>query len=423
MRAEIICIGTELLLGQIINSNAAFLGAELGALGIDCYFQTVVGDNKERIKESFKLALKRADLILTTGGLGPTSDDLTTECWAEFFEQSLVLDPEVLKHIEELFAKRNRPMAASNRKQALRPNGANLLSNPVGTAPGIVWDVSELCKKYNLGEGQNKLIMTFPGVPRELKAMWSDSYRLLAKKMAGEKVLVWKELKFYGIGESLLAEKVQDLLDLNDPTVAPLAGHGECRLRLATKAGGQEEGLEKLKKFEETIRERVGEFIYGENADTLESLVAYLLKTKKQTLAIAESCTGGLLSQRLTEIPGSSEYTLLNIVTYSNESKKQILNVSQASLEHHGAVSEEVAYEMASGIKKLAGSDYGVSLTGIAGPDGGTTDKPVGTVYIGLATPDKLEVKNFSFGKATREDIRWLSTQEALNWLRQVLQS
>ncbi len=422
MRAEIIYIGTELLLGQILNSNAVFLGGELASLGIDCYFQTVVGDNKDRIKESFQTALSRADLVITTGGLGPTSDDLTTECWAGLFNESLILDEKVLKHIEELFKKRNRQMPITNQKQAQRPKTADLLPNPVGTAPGIIWDVTEHCKNFGFGNGEQKLVLTFPGVPRELHAMWEETARpYLAKLGGGSGQLVWKELKFYGIGESALAELCQDLLDLNDPTVAPLAGRAECRLRLATKAQTQEFGQAKLLPIEEEIKKRAGNFLYGFNSDTLESLVAQKLKTQNLTIALAESCTGGLLSKRLTDLPGSSSYVKCNFVTYSNESKTKLLGVSKQVLEEQGAVSEEVAKQMAEGARKVSETDYGLGVTGIAGPDGGTPEKPVGTVYMAIASENKTEVKKFNFGSAARDDIRWLSSQEALFWLTKLL--
>jgi nicotinamide-nucleotide amidase len=422
MKAEIIYIGTELLLGQILNSNAVFLGRELSALGIDCYFQTIVGDNKDRIKESFRIALERANLIITTGGLGPTSDDLTTECWAELFDEKLILDEKVLENIKQIFARRNRVMAESNIKQAFRPASSDLLQNPIGTAPGIIWDLTKQCKKHNLGNGEYKLAMTFPGVPREMQAMWKETAQsFLARKLSGQNILVWKELKFYGIGESALAEQVQDLLNMKDPTVAPLAGKAECRLRLATKAPTEEIGLKRLKSTEEEIFKRVGKFVYGFNDDTLESVVAQKLKKQNLILALAESCTGGLLSQRLTDIPGSSAYTKTNIVAYANESKIQLLKINPALIERFGVVSEEVAIEMAEGIRELAKADIGLSITGIAGPDGGSKEKPIGTVYIAIAYKNLKKAKKFSFGQSIRSDNRWLASQEALNWLRQIL--
>lgn len=418
MKAEIIFIGTELLLGQILNSNAVFLSQELNFLGIDCHFQTIVGDNKKRIQEAVQIALQRStDFIITTGGLGPTSDDLTHESLAELFNEELKLDQKVLNHIEELFKKRNKIMTTSNAKQAYRPASADLLFNSVGTAPGIIWNISSKCQSPN-----NTIILTFPGVPREMQTMWKEVAKpFLAKKTTGGQVLVYKELKFYGIGESALAEKVQDLLDLDDPTIAPLAGKAECRLRLATKAQNQAQGLEKLKPIEDKIFARVGEFIYGFDDQTLEMVVAEKLKSQNLTLAIAESCTGGLLSKRLTDLAGSSAYTKMNIITYSNESKNEILKVELSALNSFGAVSEEVALQMAEGIKQLAKTDIGLSITGIAGPEGGSPEKPIGRVYIAISYKNLKQAQKFDFGHGTRSDIRWLASQEALNYLRKVL--
>jgi len=422
MKAEIIFIGTELLLGQVLNSNAVFLGRELAALGIDCYFETIVGDNKERIKASFQTALDRADLIITTGGLGPTSDDLTTECWAELFDEELVFDEAVFQKIKERFERANKSMVESNRKQAYRPKSSDTLPNPAGTAPGIIWDVSKLYEAKRGHSQERKLVMTFPGVPKELKAMWdTTAKKFLMSLNASAERLFWKELKFYGIGESALAERVQDLLDLTDPTVAPLAGRDECRLRIACKGLTHAEAEEKLERLETEIKARVGQFLYGYDDDTLESVLGELLKQNKQTLAVAESCTGGLLSERLTSVPGSSAYVNLNVITYSNNSKKQILEVSEEALNSFGAVSQVVALQMAKGIKKLAKSDWSIAITGIAGPDGGTAEKPVGSVYIAWVGEGIEEVKLFQFGARKREDIRWSACQEALNGLRQHL--
>jgi nicotinamide-nucleotide amidase len=452
LKAEIICIGTELLLGQIVNSNAAWISQELALIGIDCHFQTVVGDNKDRIKESLEIALNRVNIIITTGGLGPTSDDLTTETLAEFFDEEMILDQEVLEKIEKLFLSRNLSMPETNQKQALRPKSAEILPNPSGTAPGIIWNVLELWHlKNNIPKSENelklpphgnpykgefqehlkkeKLIMTFPGVPRELHEMWKEiAFPFLSTKLAGEKKLFFKEIKFYGIGESALAEKVQDLLDLTDPTVAPLAGNAECRLRIATKANNLQDAEIKLKEIENKIGERVGEFIYGYDSDSLESIVGNILKQKQKTLAVAESCTGGLISERLTNISGSSAYIKLNVVTYSNESKNQILNVKNESLAKYGAVSEQIALEMAQGVRDLAGSDYGLSITGIAGPGGGSIEKPIGTVFIAFVGDGFQEITKLNLGilnknnsDKNRLDIKWKSSQEALNLVRKIL--
>lgn len=412
MRAEIIFIGTELLLGQIVNSNAVFLGQELISLGIDCYFQTIVGDNKDRIKEAFEIAIKRSDLIITTGGLGPTSDDLTTECLAEFFGEELVLDEKILQHIQNLFDKYNKKMAESNKKQALRPKSANILFNSAGTAPGIIWQ-----KTFN---EKQKIILTFPGVPTEVKIMWGEIAKpflidFLQSQNKNSEKLYFKELKFYGIGESDLAEKVQDLLDQNDPTTAPLAGQDECRLRIATKAINEEIANQKISEVESIIQKRVGQFIYGINQETLESVLIEKLKYKKQTIALAESCTGGLISKRLTDIPGSSVCIGLNIITYSNESKISLLKVKPQTLNEFGAVSEQTVLEMAAGIINLAKSDWALAVSGVAGPTG----KPIGEIFLALINADNSfqEVKKLQLGNRSRKEIRWKTSQEALAWI------
>lgn len=423
MQVEIVFIGTELLLGQIVNKNAVFLGQELASLGIDCFYQSVVGDNKRRIKQIFENALARANLVITTGGLGPTSDDLTTECWAELFEEEMLFDNETFTKVQGFFEQANKEMSPSNRKLAYRPKTSLELANDVGSAPGIIWDVTEHCRKRRIGNGEKKLVMTFPGVPREMQHMWKEvAVPYLVNLVGDDKKLFYKELKFYGIGESDLAEQVQDLLDLDDPTVAPLASLGECRLRIATKSLNEQVARQRIHGVEEEIKNRAGQYIYGSDADTLETVVGELLKNKKKTIAIAESCTGGLVSKRLTDISGSSEYVSLNLVTYSNESKIKMLNVDENILSNQGAVSEEVALEMARGIKKLAGTDYGLSVTGVAGPNGGTEEKPVGTVYICVIdSNDKEHVVKKQFGKRSREDVRWITSQEVLNILRERL--
>ncbi|MDX1918276.1 MAG: competence/damage-inducible protein A [Candidatus Caenarcaniphilales bacterium] len=420
MRAEILSIGTELLLGEIINTNTAFLGQELAALGIDCYFQTTVGDNPERLKSVFRQALSRADLILCTGGLGPTPDDLTTKTWADFFEAPLFFDESVFEQIKKLFQSRGLPMPDSNRKQAQRPKGALLLPNPVGSAPGMIWEVTDLCLERKIGTAERKFVLTFPGVPGELYAMWQGSALpfLTSLEETGRKVLLQRDLRFYGIGESAMAEKVADLLNLADPTVASYASRAECRLRLATKASTEQEALSKLDQLEKEIAGRFGELLYTSHHPNLESTVAELLREQKITIAIAESCTGGWLSQRLTEIPGSSQYTKLNLVTYSNQAKEKMLGVSSDILKSHGAVSAETAKAMAEGIRRLAQTDLGISITGIAGPEGGSAEKPVGLVYFGIATNSDTKTYRQIWRNQSRSDIRWKATQEALNLIR-----
>jgi nicotinamide-nucleotide amidase len=419
--AEILSIGTELLLGQIVDTNAQFVGQELAKLGIDCFFRTTVGDNKERIKGAIITALNRADIVITTGGLGPTADDLTTESIAEIFAAPLVIEQAVLSRIESFFKALNYKMPESNRKQALIPDGAHVLPNPTGTACGIIWEISpEMMKRLDIAfASSGKTIMTFPGVPRELFAMWQQTAEpYLASKYSGG--FLWScDLKHFGIGESALAERYAHLLQLENPSVAPYAGRWECRLRVTAKASSSEAAKVMAAPIIDEIMKGSGTLCYGIDSETLESVVGRLLTENKQTIAVAESCTGGLVSTRLTEIPGSSSYIKLNVVTYANEAKEKILKVPQSILSAHGAVSAECAELMAQHVMKLAESDIGLSITGIAGPSSDGSDKPVGLVYLGMATKDKYIAKQLNLpSRLGRSEIRYRSASEAINMVR-----
>ena len=417
--AEILSIGTELLLGHVLDTNCQFLAQELASLGISCFFRSTVGDNKARIKEAAKAALERADILITTGGLGPTADDLTTECLAELFDVPLDFDQKTLNKIEEFFRVSGHPMPKGNRKQALRPRGSTILPNPGGTAPGIIWQLSnELLAQLNQ-TSPGKVILTFPGVPRELYAMWEETARPFLQNYFGGDIIWSCQLKHYGIGESALAEKYAHLLNLNNPTVAPYAGYGECRLTVTAKAGDIEKAKAIAQPVIDEILQTSATLCYGFDNETLESALAKLLMTQNKTLAVAESCTGGLISKRLTDIPGSSSYISLNAVTYSNEIKNRLLSVSQDILETHGAVSAECAEAMASGMKNLAKTNIGLSVTGIAGPDGGSAEKPVGLVYIGLASGDRCTSLKLNIpSQLSRETIRQRAANAALNMVR-----
>lgn len=421
MRAEIISIGTELLLGQITNSNASFIAREFHDLGIESYFQSTVGDNTERIHIVLKQALKRSDLIITTGGLGPTSDDLTHEAISSFFNTNQLLDRKALKTIKKKFLlKGYKRMPKINKKQAYKPKGATWIPNKFGTANGIIWKVNFSNSK--LENQKSKIIMTFPGVPSELHQMWKDTAKPYLRKRFRRNVLYSKTLNFTGIGESALAEKISKYFNLKNPTVAPYAYTGEVKIRITAKAKSKAKAKKIITPVIRNIISKAKDYYFGEDEQTLELLVAKKLISKKRTIALAESCTGGLLSKRLTDIKGSSKYIKLNAVTYSNESKNKILNVPEVLIKKHGAVSHQVASSMAIGIKRLANCDIGVSITGIAGPGGGTKDKPVGLVYIGIAKGNKVKTQKLQFGlNSSREEIRWLATQYALNWLRKEL--
>ncbi|MBX9770435.1 MAG: competence/damage-inducible protein A [Candidatus Obscuribacterales bacterium] len=420
-KAEILAIGTELLLGQILNTNAQFLSQELADLGIDCMWHSTVGDNKDRIKESLKFALDRVDIVITTGGLGPTADDLTIECIAEFFGCPMIFDEATSRLIKSIFEKRGLSMPPSNDKQAKRPEGSEILPNPVGTAPGIIWKLGEnLLSKAGIKDPQKeRVILTFPGVPSEMETMWGQTGRSYLESNYSGGVIWSCDLKHYGIGESALAEQVGDLLDMSNPTVAPLAGSGECRLRVTAKAKTGEEARKMAQPVIDEITSRSGDLLYGTDKDSLEAVVGRMLTDRDLTIALAESCTGGLASKRLTDIAGSSKYVKLNLVTYSNEAKQEILGVHEFILNTKGAVSSECAHAMATGARKVAHADIGVGITGVAGPDGGTDEKPVGLVYLALVTNDFQTDKTLRFpSNLPRREIRERTASEALNMVR-----
>lgn len=409
MSAEIICVGTELLLGDIVNTNVQFLAKELANLGIPHYYQTVIGDNPTRLREVITIASKRASILLFTGGLGPTPDDLTTETIAQCFNSSLIEKAEIIEDIQNKFRARGREMNKNNRKQALIPKGATILPNPTGTAPGIIWEpVPDIT------------IMTFPGVPSEMKRMWSETAVPHLKSQGwGKEIIFSKMLRFRGIGESALAAKVNEFFDLTNPTVAPYASLGEVRLRISAKTASEAEAMKLIEPVAQDIIKIAGEDYFGQDDDTLGKVVGALLREKQQTVSVAESCTGGGLGAMLTEIAGSSDYFWGGVIAYDNRVKMSLLEVSTKALDHHGAVSDIVAQQMALGIKKQLGTDWGVSITGIAGPGGGTEIKPVGLVYIGIADPEgKVESVECTFGDRSRDIIRYLSSCTALDKLR-----
>ncbi|HBL13300.1 MAG TPA: competence/damage-inducible protein A [Cyanobacteria bacterium UBA11162] len=413
MSAEIICVGTELLLGEILNSNAQFLALELANLGIPHYFQSVVGDNPTRLKQVLAIASDRSGLLILTGGLGPTPDDLTTETLAEFFGVPLVEQPDVLEDIAQKFAERGRHMTPSNRKQALIPKGAEVLPNPGGTAPGIIWQPRS-----------GLTLLTFPGVPSEMHQMWRETAVPFLKRQGwGKQIIYSHTLRFWGIGESALAEKVAPFFHLTNPTVAPYASQGEVRLRVSSRAPSQAEAQQLIEPVVEQLREIAGADYFGANSDTLASVVGQLLTDADETLSVAESCTGGGLGQMLTAIPGSSHYFLGGVISYDNSVKVSLLKVNPTDLQKWGAVSKPVAKQMAAGVRSLLSTDWGLSITGIAGPGGGSETKPVGLVYIGLAKPDgTVECFKYPLGQnRSRDSIRYASACHALDQLRRRL--
>ncbi|MFL0270212.1 competence/damage-inducible protein A [Candidatus Clostridium radicumherbarum] len=405
MKAEILAVGTEILLGDIVNTNAHYLSQRLANLGISVYYQTVVGDNEERLLKAYDLAFKRADLVIATGGLGPTKDDLTKEIGAKYFGKDMYLHEESYKHIKELFDKLNRPISEGNKKQAIIPEGALILPNPNGTAPGCI-----------IEEG-NKVLVMLPGPPKEMEPMFEASVVPYLDKFS-DGVIVSKVVRVVGLGESAMAEKVLDLIEnQTNPTVAPYAKDNESILRITAKANTIKDAEALITPIEEEIRKRIGEDIYAEGEISLSEVVGEMLVRNNLTIGTAESCTGGLLSGTLINYPGISSVFLEGAVTYSNEAKIKRLGVKAETLESFGAVSEETAAEMAEGIARTAGTDIGISVTGVAGPGGGTLEKPVGLIYIGLYFKGKVKVKKLNCN-GDRQKVRNRTVVAALDLLR-----
>jgi len=408
MNAEIIAVGTEILLGDIVNTNSQFLARRLADFGISVFHQSVVGDNTERLKNEFFEAFRRCDLVITTGGLGPTSDDLTKETGAEFFKKPLVLDEDSFKNLQLIFSKQNRIVSESNKKQAYFPEGCTILPNDHGTAPGCI--INE----------NNKILVILPGPPREVYPMFENYVAPYIEKLT-DNIIVSKVLKVTGIGEGNMAEQVQDIIDNNiNPTIAPYAKQGEATLRITARGNTKLECLKLIKPIEEIIRERLGINVYGVDDTSLEEVIAKILLDKNITISTAESCTGGLVSSQLINFPGISKVFIDGAITYSNEAKTNRLGVNPETLKKFGAVSPETAVEMALGIAKTSGTNIGLSTTGIAGPGGGTEDKPVGLVYIGLSINGIVKFKKVQFS-GSREMIRARAAVAALDFLRREL--
>jgi nicotinamide-nucleotide amidase len=408
MKAEIIAIGTEILLGDIVNSNAQYLAQELATLGIDMYYQQVVGDNEKRIIHAFDEAYDRSDIIITTGGLGPTDDDLTKEVASKYFNKKLLPDEESIKKIKGYFKFRERKMTENNLKQGLIPDGAIIINNNNGTAPGVII------------EENSRIMIILPGPPKEMKPMFEETVRPYLQTKA-DSVLVSKMIKILGIGESAVAEKVKGLMDAQtNPTIAPYAKDVGVMLRVTAKAETQEKALELIEPIEEEIKEILGDNVYATEDITIEDVVAKLLIERRLTISTAESCTGGMIASTLINYPGISEVLLEGAVTYSNAAKHNRLGVKNETLDKYGAVSEETAREMAIGIAKTAGTDVSIVTTGIAGPEGGTEKKPVGLVYVGVYLQGEVTIKKCIFN-GNRSRIRLQATIMGLDMLRRIL--
>lgn len=405
MKAEILSVGTEILLGDIVNTNSQYLAQELASLGIDVYYQGTVGDNENRLLGCFEESLKRSDIVIATGGLGPTNDDITKEVAAKFFNQKLELHEPSWDKIQKYFERLGRVATENNKKQAYFPKEAIILENNNGTAPGAIFNKD------------NKIIIVLPGPPREMKLMFDKSVKPYLLSLTDD-ILLSKTIRTFGIGESTLESEVIDIINKQtNPTVAPYAKEMEAILRITAKAKTEDEAELLIDPVLNEIKSRVGDFIYGEGETTLEEVVAKLLVEKKLTIAVAESCTGGMVSSSLINYPGISQVFMEGCVTYSNEAKMRRLGVKKDTLETYGAVSEETAREMAEGVSKMLNTNIGLSTTGIAGPEGGTDEKPVGLVYVGIYINGKTIVKKYDFS-GDRARIRLATTKNLLNDLR-----
>ena len=406
---EILCVGTELLLGDILNGNARWLAQRLAALGLPHYRQTVVGDNPQRLAAAAREAAMRSRVLITTGGLGPTPDDLTTEALAAAFETPLRERPELWDEIQAKLSSGGRPVAPCNRRQAFLPEGAEVLPNPLGSAPGMIWSPQP-----------DFTVLTFPGVPSEMRAMFTQTAEPWLRRHGGASgVFVSRVLRFSGIGESNLAERVADLFEGRNPTVAPYASLGDVTLRLTACGDSPVEAEALLDPLEADLRQRTGVLCYGRDDDSLSSVVLDRLRQHHHTLAVAESCTGGAIGAALTAVPGSSAVFAGGVIAYSNAVKQRQLGVTSDLLERHGAVSDAVVMAMAEGVRDRLETDWGLAVSGIAGPGGGSDEKPVGLVHVAVAGPDGCEAAALRFGdRRGRGAVQQLTVIRALDRLR-----
>lgn len=390
MKTAILSVGTEILFGQIVNTNTVYLSQQMNMLGFDVMYHYTVGDNPKRVEEMIDLAFQDCDLILTTGGLGPTQDDLTREVACKALDDTLVMMDDVLEEITKYFKTLGREMTENNKKQAIMPSRATVFHNDAGTAPGFAL------------EKDGKYIICMPGPPREMKRMFQKSVVPFLQSMI-DGALYYRQIRFFGIGESMLETQLLDLIDnQTDPTLATYAKEGECSLRIASKRATEEEAEHAVDEMLEKVKERVGHYIYSCDDEELAQVVADRLMEQGLTLSSAESCTGGMFASTMTDIPGISQCFDRGLVTYSNQAKMEELGVSAGTLEKFGAVSEETALEMVEGLKRVSGSDVCISVTGIAGPGGGSEEKPVGLVYIGFSYGDKKICKKIQMRNVNR---------------------
>ncbi len=413
MNAEIIAVGSELLTPHRQDTNSLYLTEKLNDLGVEVRFKCIVGDDAEGLTAAAKLAMRRSDIIIFSGGLGPTEDDLTREAVADALGLKLQRDPEIIAKLEERFAKRGYKFSANNAKQADVLTSATVLPNPLGTAPGQ-W----IAGKY---DGQERLLMLLPGPPHELKALFEAECIPRLRARLPLQHIATRTLKMAMMAESQVDAKVAPIYKTyTDVETTILAGAGEIQLHLRCRKDSKAEAEARVEALAEKIEDELGDAIFSRKGETIEQIVSYLMQMRNMTLAVAESCTGGMLAERITSLGGSSRYFIGGAVVYSNELKTQYANVLKALIDQHGAVSREVAAAMAEGIRKRCLSSYGVGITGVAGPGGGTEQKPVGLVYIALAGEEGTQVVERNFpGDRTR--IRQFATQQALEMIRRAL--
>ena len=407
---EILSVGTELLLGNIANTDAQTLSQGLSELGLNVYYHTVVGDNPQRAREAVAIAKKRADIIITTGGLGPTCDDLTKNGLAEAFGKKLVFDEPSAERIRSYFAKTKRPMTDNNLQQAMLPEGCTVLANDWGTAPGCAFQA----------EGVHVIML--PGPPSECRPMFQYRAKPYLQSLS-EGVIASHTLKLFGIGESAMEAQLRDQMNaMSNPTLAPYAKEGECELRVTAKAPTDAEAQALLKPTVEQVKALFGSKVYGVDVSSLEEVVEGLLREKGMTIGVAESCTGGLMAKRLTDVAGASQVFLGGIVSYTNQVKAGMLHVPQHLLDQFGAVSPEVALAMAEGARKALGCDIALATTGVAGPDKDDWDNEVGTMFVAIATPDGTHVRPLKLGsRPVRARLRTQTAHHAFDLARRYL--
>ena len=405
MKAEIITVGTEILLGDILNTNTHYLSNELANMGVDVYYQITVGDNEKRLLNQLEESFKRSDLVILTGGLGPTEDDITKEVCAKYFNLEMEFHQLSWDKIIEIHNKMKKTPTENNRKQAYFPIGSTILPNEYGTAPGCIM------------EKGNKTIIVMPGPPREMKPMFDNFVKPFLQKKS-DYILKSKVIRIIGVGESKVENDLLDLIQKQiNPTIATYAKDGECTVRITAKGKNLDEAENLISPVANEIKNRFKEAVYGEDETTIEDEVAKLLVKNNLTIAVAESCTGGMVSSSLINYPGISSVFMEGCVTYSNEAKMMSLNVKEETLNSVGAVSEQCAREMAEGVAARHNTNIGLSTTGIAGPEGGSEEKPVGLVYMGIKINNKTIVKKYIFN-GDRQQIRYRACKTLLNDLR-----